>query len=275
MKTISFWSPKPGTGVSTIASAIAFQGVQSGKFTGIIELSRQYSSLPWIMGMPIPEDKSLYNAMLSQEESEIMRNFVRYKDKDLYLMALNRLNDAADLHDLNVDQVDTLLETCKEKFDWLVLDLPSSYLEATSFQAIKYHSDIVVVVLDNNVTTLAAWKVYEQLFQDTSISLSKFIFVMNKDIGLIDTIEVKEKTGIEICCKIPELSQIIKFGNEGTSLDFIPSSFKERAFHNGISKLNTTIGMPPKIKPDETRIKAKSNVFAKIFKGRRKDSSGE
>lgn len=253
-KVIAFWSPVSHTGKSFIASNIATKLSDEDFFVGVIDLNKQFSSLPVLLDLEIPKEKSLLNAFNANNEAEMLKNFVKHPDRDLYLLALNIDNKIDELHKLVPSKINNLISICREKFDVLLVDLPSSYIELTSYEVLKNHSENTVVVFDNDINTVTAYKKYVEFFKEVNISTNDFSYVMNKDDGLIDIKEIEEQLGIEIEFIIPNKKFITKSTNEGKPImEIVPSSRAEKNVVKNLKNLTNTLVYEKELAKEKTK----------------------
>lgn len=260
---IAFWSPC-SSGASTVLKGIAEIASASGKFVGIIEANKQYSSLPQQFGTAIPEDKSFEKALQADDDHEMIRNYHKVSSNDIYLLALNNLNRIEDLHELHEQALSNLVYVSRNKFDLLLLDIPSSYMEMPSYQSIREYADIVVAVVDNNLNSIDKFRRYVSFYR-TLNAKAEFIPVLNKDIGLVELKDLKRILGMDICAVLPYMPSVIKYGNEGQPLIGTPSNKTERQFMSGMSALYEKL-LNPQTEKGDIPLKGRKNILWK-FKG--------
>lgn len=236
-KVYAIWSPKGGVGKTFITSHLAKYASTKGLLTGVIDFNRQAPSTAAALNIRLPREKSLKEALYTERESDVITNFHNNeKDKDLFCTGLNVNNDVDDLFEVTDHQIIKLLEIAKSKFNILLLDLPTSYLELTSYESWK-HADKIVVVIDNDYNTIVALKSYIKFLKEVNIPLNNLIVVINKDMGLLSGQEVEEMCGLPVSVTIPFYKQIVKDMNEGKTVFETGGSFKDRKIIQGIQKL--------------------------------------
>lgn len=228
-RVFAVWSPKPGTGTSFLTANLAKYSAMQGNLTGAIDLNRQYSSLLHLLNIDLTKNKSLRNALFSDSEREIITNFHENEKEQKYLFALGlNPNDKVDgIHELERKHIERLLKISKEKFNILFLDLPTSYMEFTSYVG-WFFAEKIIVVIDNDVNTLFALRKYLEQFDELNLRKDKFFIVVNKDIGVIEKRDVESITGLKQISIIPFSKHIIKDMNEGRTIFDAGGSFKDR-----------------------------------------------
>lgn len=239
MSVVAFWSPT-SAGASTVLKGVAERAAERGQFIGVIELNKQFSSLPQQFGIRFPEDKSLEKALRAEDDQEILRNFHKIGAHDLYLLALNDLNRIEDLHDLKEDRLSNLIYLARNKFDVLLLDIPTSYMDFTSYHTIREYADHVVAVIDNNLNGVDKLRRYSQFYRARGMQ-KDFMVVLNKDMGLLKQSDLEKTLAIKPVAVLPHLPVVSKAGNEGLPLTAVTADKKERVFSQGIAAIYSAL----------------------------------
>ncbi|KAB3534065.1 hypothetical protein F8154_09875 [Alkaliphilus pronyensis] len=236
-KVYAIWSPKAGVGKSFLTAHLAKASSLKGNFTGVIDFNRQTSSLPAILDIDIPANKSLKEALLTERDTDVIINYHvnDKKDKNLFCLALNNTNKVDELNELEDIKIIRLLQLSRPKFNILFLDLPSSYYELTSYESWKY-ADKIIVVIDNDYNTLIALKGYLVQFSELNIPLNKLVLIVNKDIGLLHEDEVFQITGLQVKSKIPFSKQVVKDMNNGKTVYENGGGIKDTKIIRGVNK---------------------------------------
>ncbi|SCY18067.1 AAA family ATPase [Alkaliphilus peptidifermentans] len=263
-KVYAIWSPKAGVGKSFLAAHLAKLSSQDGYLTGVIDFNRQSPSLPSILDIHPPNEKSLKEALLTDKDSDVIINFHNNdkKDKNIFCLALNYNNKVDELNELEDDKVLRLLELARPKFNILFLDLPTSYYELTSYESWKY-ADKIIVVIDNDYNSIVALKGYLKQFSEINIPLSKLVLIINKNLGILDFNEVKEISGLHVTAKIPFYKHVIKDLNEGKTVFENGGSYKDKKIIKGVNEVYNAI-TNEKIKQEQsTNAKKGFSLFKK------------
>lgn len=218
-KVIGVWSPKGGCGKSFIATNIGAYCASKGCLTGIIEVDRQHSSDTSILNIDMPKGKSLRNSIYSEEEMKMVKNFHENprKHRDLFLLALNLDDKVDDLHSISKESINRLYNYCRERFNLLIIDMPSSYLEYTSYLG-WYFVDELFVVIDNDINSVYALRKYLKQFQELNIDIGKISLIVNKNIGVIDKKAIELMTNLKVYATIPFSKKIISDMNNSKTI---------------------------------------------------------
>lgn len=228
-KVYALWSPKPGTGTSFLTANLGKYSSMQGYLTGVIDLNRQYSSLPHILNLNTHKDKSLRNALFTDNDREVITNFEENERQQKYLfsLGLNPNDSIDDLHELEKGHIERLFKISKEKFNVLFLDLPTSYIEYTSYIG-WFFAEKIIIVIDNDINSVFALRKYLKQFDELNIKKDKLILVINKDIGILEEKDIEMITGLKVKSSIPFSKHIIKDSNEGKTIFDAGGNFKDK-----------------------------------------------
>ncbi|SKC78775.1 AAA family ATPase [Maledivibacter halophilus] len=234
-RVFALWSPKPGTGTSFLTANLGKYSSMEGYLTGVIDLNRQYSSLPHILNIHPQKNKSLRNALFTDNDRDVIINFQENEknQKYLFVLGLNPGDSVDDLHELERKDIERLYQIAKEKFNIVFLDLPTSYIEYTSYIG-WFFAEKIIVVIDNDINSLFALRKYLKQFEELNIKKDKLILVVNKDIGIISKKDIKLITGLDVKSIIPFSKHIVMDSNEGKTIFDAGGNFKDRYIQNQI-----------------------------------------
>lgn len=237
-RIFAVWSPKPGTGKSFLTASLGKYSAMQGYLTGTVDFNRQYSSLPHLLNIKLEKEKSLKNALLADSERDVIINFHENEKDQKYLFTLGfNPNDKIDsLHELERNHIERLLKIAREKFNILLLDLPTSYIEYTSYIG-WFYAEKIIIIIDNDMNSLFALRKYLKQFHELNIRKSKLLLVVNKDIGVIETKDIEAITSMKPMGFIPFSKHIIKDMNEGKTIFDTGGSLKDRAIQKQIRNL--------------------------------------
>lgn len=271
-RVFAVWSPKPGIGTSYLAANLAKYSAMQGNLTGAIDFNRQYSSLPNLVNIELTKDKSLRNAMFTDNDKDVIINFHENEKEQKYLFALGlNPNDKVDsLHELERINIERLLKISKEKFNIMFLDLPTSYIEYTSYIG-WFFAEKIVVVIDNDINSLFALRKYLNQFDELNISKDKLILVVNKDFGVIESRDIESITGLKPKSIIPFNKHIIKDSNEGKTIFDAGGSIKDKTIKKQIISIFNEL-----VKQEiSEEVKNKKGVFSFFSKNKKKTKKKE
>lgn len=271
-KVYALWSPKPGTGTSFLTANLAKYSAVKGNLTGSIDLNRQYSSLPQLLNIENKKEKSLTNAFFTDNDRDVITNFDENEKEQKYLFVLGLSpNDKVDsLHELEKGHIERLLKIAKEKFNILFLDLPTSYLEYTSYVS-WFFAEKIVVVIDNDINSLFSLRKYMKQFEELNIKKDKFILVVNKDIGIMEKKDIEMITGVSPKSFIPFSKHVIKDCNEGKTIFDAGGSIKDKAIQKEIKKIYDELLE----ERNNEEIKRKKGIFDYLKRSRKNHKEGQ
>lgn len=235
--TIGIWSPKGGCGKSFIAASLGVCLDKKGVVTGLLEAHRQHSSLPNVLNVDIPINKGL-KEMIYEDSTNIKDFFSndvkRYKN--LSIMGLSKENKIDDLHRLSEKQIEDLYIKCKEAFQVLIIELPSSYVEFTSYIGWFFVKRLLVVV-DNDINSIMALRKYVFLFKELGIDINNIYLIVNKDMGAIELKAIELLTGLKIGTVVPFSKRVISDMNNGQTIFKTKGTFGDFRIKKAIENL--------------------------------------
>ncbi|MCT4563778.1 MAG: hypothetical protein N4A68_05595 [Maledivibacter sp.] len=241
-KVFAVWSPKSGTGTSFLTAALAKYSAMQGYLTGAIDFNRQYSSLPHLLNIKLDKDKSLKNALFTDNDRDVIVNFHENnrEQKYLFVLGLNPSDKVDSLHELQQNHIERLLKISREKFNLLFIDLPTSYIEFTSYIG-WFYAEKIVIVIDNDINSLFALKKYLRQFDELNIKKDKLVLIVNKDIGIMDLKDIESITNIKPVGFIPFSRNVIKDMNEGKTIFDAGGNIKDRVVQRQIKNLHEVL----------------------------------
>ena len=194
MKRIYIFSPQPQTGKTTVANQIAYELAELGKLVCVFEFNRYTSQTIHINGADYDESKSLTN-LYNREKLE--DNLIQSKHHEKMFYSSKVISDELnDLFIMNDDAIEYIIqESEKGSFDYIILDLPSNYIEKMLFDGLSSfrNHDILVTLIDENLSTLKLLKDYDNYLQELSFMQPKNNFcIKNKTLGFLDSKLIQE-----------------------------------------------------------------------------------
>ncbi len=237
-RVFAIWSPKAGVGKTLIAAHLARYAASKKLLTGIIDLNRQCPSAAAALDIRLPREKSLKEALYTERDSEVITNFHNNQkiNENLFCLALNLNNKVDDLFEVTDAQISRLLQISKNKFNLLLLDLPTSYFELTSYEGLKF-ADKIIAIIDNDYNSLVALKGYLNFFTEINIPHKDIILVVNKDMGLLSEEEIYKVCNIPIAAVIPFNKHLVRDMNEGKGAFENGGGLKDRRLTKGIAEI--------------------------------------
>ena len=262
-KLITITSPKTQVGKTTITNALGAQLAKKG-LTLIIELDKTSSFTPFLQGNLNENKKSLSNTMLNA--SKLYQNVQEAKTKNLYYLCKLLTDDINDLYSFNPTNIDKIVSNAIEKFDYIILDIPTDVLNPATARV--YTEDFAVpvslnlVVIDENAHTLKLLNDYNHFYTINKVmSETRNILLINKSKYLFrdyintlaNTMQSYKFKGIVDIPYVEDLNYKINRGEF-----FIKDSKDTKNFFNAIESiyeyiLNPNKSLPVNLKPFEEK----------------------
>lgn len=234
MKKIIIWSPNSGTGKTTIANYLGLEIANNNNLVAIIELDRYSAMSPFIQGNNNVKQKNIVKALSANSNEEILDCLIQSNhNKNLFTLSLTYENEIESLYKVNQNKIEEIVDIVSCNFDYVIIDIPSGYLDDIMICALNLKNNILVNVVDNNMDTWNKLIMYDKFLDKIGISLPKYqLMIMNKneeflDNRLIENIlkELAQFKAEEIV-DINYYKEIINANNNGEIL--LNSLFKNR-----------------------------------------------
>ncbi|CAK7073497.1 AAA family ATPase [Tissierella sp.] len=268
-KIISVWSYKDGWGSSTILSLLT-KLISSETDSKIlcIDMQSRYSTLSSYIGDDIKEETNIDGLLSIAEvkpiDDNILKHYIQKSSiRNVNLIAGSRISKSNSLErivpsDKNI--LDNLVNKFKEKYDFIIIDLPSGVDNQTS----KYFfgvSDFIISVLNQDrihLTNLSGD------INNNRINKEKLIGVLNyydDSLSLTDSF-IKKELSIKIIIALPYLSKIKETANEDILIDINDKDILDY-FKPILMKIIDNFDELPKESKDKAK-KSKFNIFKKL-----------
>lgn len=166
-----------GTGVSTVATALAFAVRRlSQKQCGLVDLGLQCSALPAILDLEPTRNIGELVGPGNEIDSIRLESVLTRHDSGLCLLAApDRIEDAELVAPATVGST---LEVMRELFDFIFVDCGHELTESTV--AAWRHSDFLLYVFDQSVTSVRPAQRFLELFDRLRLSGLRLEFVLNR-----------------------------------------------------------------------------------------------
>jgi MinD-like ATPase involved in chromosome partitioning or flagellar assembly len=186
-RTILVWGPKEGVGRTTVAARLGCDLTAGRNVVGVMDLNRYSSSLPLVLNN---EDggglREAYASIGGESIGSFFSKACVEGVKGLFFLSLGR-NDMIDgLYRFSEDVILRIIERCVPLFDYLVVIVPSNYIETGFVASMKVDTQDMIVVLDEDVSTWHRYRSYGQFFQRLGICHERRLLVVNKSNGIIE-----------------------------------------------------------------------------------------
>jgi len=170
---------KNGSGKTTISTHLAKYLSMQNKFVAVISLETRYGSLQRSLGIKVPEEKSMINA-LSQED--IKQYFTKYND-NMYILSLSDVDDITKYDAINNLTKDEKILTefilkIRDLFDYVIVDVTERIIDNFTFFMIK-NSDKLINIIESRPETLSFALSHKEILS-TLIQEKNIINLLNK-----------------------------------------------------------------------------------------------
>lgn len=172
---ISVYSPKGGTGTTTVAVNLALALNEAGKRVIVVDTNLQYGNVAIFFNQQGKNHIGDLTPRVDALEREIVDEVAISHDSGVKILAAPpRPELAADITD---GQLARLLDFLRQIFDYVVVDTPSDLTDLTV--AVLDSSDWIVVLTTQDIPSVANCRVFFEVGSALGLT-SRILFVMNR-----------------------------------------------------------------------------------------------
>jgi len=172
---ISVYSPKGGTGTTTVAVNLALALNEAGKRVIVVDTNLQYGNVAIFFNQQGKNHIGDLTPRVDALEREIVDEVAISHDSGVKILAAPpRPELAADITD---GQLARLLDFLRQIFDYVVVDTPSDLTDLTV--AVLDSSDWIVVLTTQDIPSVANCRVFFEVGNALGLT-SRILFVMNR-----------------------------------------------------------------------------------------------
>ncbi|PKM67833.1 MAG: hypothetical protein CVU95_04075 [Firmicutes bacterium HGW-Firmicutes-2] len=181
-RVISLWGMN-GNGKTILSIHTAMEYSRRGHLVGILSCNTAFGYLQRLLGTSISKEKSLSNGLLKPQD-HIIKECINHVEKlDIFIISLADEDDVMTLTNVNEEDVENVIITLKNKFDYLIVDgtdRPNDVLVYTAFK----QSDHIIEVVKPTLQGMTYHNAHSILINKI-IDPQKSDFVLNADQGYI------------------------------------------------------------------------------------------
>lgn len=264
-KIITFSSAKSGDGATTLAISTAISLAKySEQKIGLLDLNlwspeiADQLSLSKEKGLPVIQADSA-SQTLDSFVLEKACETLKHLDNLYILSGINR-REWADK--ITLDEIDFLLETARQTFDVVVVDVHTFPNNAATIQSMKKADDRYIVVQPNVLSYQSSWHDwYYNVWEHMDFGEKDFSAIVNRSTNVL-TLQIEKSMGSKIIAKIRNIprGEGIKSVNQGTPIYFNQSDVID-PFRDDIHTLASEIAKKHDIEWDMPEERRKKKLF--------------
>ncbi|NNG67558.1 AAA family ATPase [Caldanaerobacter subterraneus] len=203
-KVIAVWSPKAGAGKSFVAANLAYEFAKNDILTCVLDFDTISPAQESFLDMKINDDTNINKAIKAVKDGQdFLGYFVQHeKYKNLFLLANGKSTSIDAGYKIEYKDYVGLINAAKEKFECVIIDSPTTYLDAGTMAAL-INSEKIVSVLKHDYLDVYSFLRYSSFLEKVNIVKWKHQFVLN---GAFNSVLEKKKI-LEIL-KIPSILEI-------------------------------------------------------------------
>jgi pilus assembly protein CpaE len=214
---VTVYSPKGGSGCSTIALNAAVTLANAGKSTLLIDGSFQFGTLAVMLNMKQTTTILDISERVNDLETDLVKSIALTHDSGLQVLLSPPKPEMAD--HVTEEHLNTMLPFLRSVYDFVVIDAPSAI--DTKTLALLDHADKILLITDQELPSLKTARDFLNLMRALDYSNEKVMLTMNKVIRKA-RISVKDVTNIlkrPVVFSIPlDLESAKQAADQGTPL---------------------------------------------------------
>lgn len=263
-KVIAVWSPKAGAGKSFVAANLAYEFAKNDILTCVLDFDTVLPAQESFLDIKINDDININKAIKAVKEGQdFLGYFAQHeKYKNLFLLANGKSTSIDTGYKTEYKEYVDLINAVKEKFECVIIDSPTTYLDAATMAAL-INSEKIVTVLKHDYLDVYSFLRYSNFLEKINIVKWKHQFVLN---GTFNSVLEKRKI-LEIL-KIPHILEIPLYKDANLLNNKVSDDAKIREAIKRIFDTVTSNVVPVKLNTDE---KKKKSFFSFIKKGKEKN----
>ncbi len=264
MSVIAVWG-KNGSGRSTIATNLAVFLAKQGNLVGLVGASKTYGSIQHYLGIDIPEEKSLKNALESINEDDIVKCFVQHsKVKDLFILSLSNSDNCLKLRSIKEDVGKRLFLNTKDKFDHFIIDCTENFTDTITMIGCQF-ADCILEIIKPTIQSAVFRKSQDELLESLKFK-EKLISIANSNKDLITINDFERSSKLKFAQVLPYSKNVENSENTGEPISLLGAANRtDKEYLKGISQIADLINKNSK----QTLEANKSNSkFKFIYKKR-------
>jgi len=193
---IAVYSPKGGTGTTTVTVNLAASLAARGYRTAIIDGSLQFGDVSYMLNLkPSNTISSLFSTQSSRIDADQLEGALSFHKSGIALLAAPASPQDAEL--VSSERLPELVETMRVRGGYVFIDVPAQLGDSTI--AFLDSADMIILVAQQELTTLARGIKFLELAEQLDIVPERILLVINRalkaaDITLDDVAEYLKRT---------------------------------------------------------------------------------
>lgn len=189
-KVIAVWSPKAGAGKSFVAANLAYEFAKNNILTAVLDFDTICPSQENFLDMKVNDDVNINKAIKEENEQRFLSYFTQnQKYKNLFLLANGKSTSIDACYKVEYKEYVSLIDRVKEKFECVIIDCMTPYMDSGTMAAL-IQSEKIVTVLKQDYLDVYNFIRYENFFEKINIVKWKHLFILN---GTFNSVLEKNK----------------------------------------------------------------------------------
>lgn len=176
-RVVVVYSPKGGTGCTTIATNLAMAFKQNEQKVLLVDASMQFGDITVFLNEQIKNTVLDLTPRVDELDPEVVENvLINHPTSGLQVLAAPAKPEMSD--QVNGEQFSKLIEYLRRMFAYIVIDT-SSYL-TESVQAALDVSDVIILVTTQDIPAIKNANLFLGLTDASGIKRNRILFIMNR-----------------------------------------------------------------------------------------------
>lgn len=203
--TVAVWSPKAGSGSTTIATRLALTAESQGLDVALYDFNLLHSHAVFHLGIEMPEglEEFLSSPAVEIDWDTVRRTFVKHKNLSIF-PGLPRMPEMASK--IGANWMEAIMANTREQFTLSIFDLHPDIDQMHTFMALK-RCTVILVVVTQDPTCLHEAKKQLFLLRRLNVPFRKLRLVVNRFVSGVrnlDETDIGEFLGLPVVTAIPE-----------------------------------------------------------------------
>ncbi len=174
---VCFFSPKGGTGRSTLVTNLAIATkLKTGKRVALVDADLVFGDLAVLLNLPVTKTITDLSANIRQLDDELLADVMLTHSSGIKVLLAPASPQQAE--SVTADQIRLILQAMVNNFDYIFVDLPNSFDERTL--AIMDYADLIMLVLLNELTSLKNTRLFLEVADLLGYEKEKVRLVLNR-----------------------------------------------------------------------------------------------
>lgn len=175
-KILAFYSPKGGSGCTTLSTNVAVGLAQKGHRVALVDASFQFGDIAVTLGLrPTTTIVDLVDRM-ADLDAEMINSVLARHETGLEVLLSPPRPEMAEM--ITADHIEKILKQLSQMFDFVIVDTPSALGDQCIMSLEMSHR--IILIAQQNLATLANIRRFFDLMKQIDLDFKKILLVVNR-----------------------------------------------------------------------------------------------